>query len=476
MPNGFVQVTGVPNTVTATPMVDTQRLGLNDYFNSDSLILRDGLREFSEYYNMRDSLSILELSNRTGTTRDLEVRSYEQGPMFRPVKIGAVVGTATASEAVVTLSADSFTGQGSIDGVVQQTSLMQDDLIRFVDGNTALVRIKSGSGAATQFTLRGITGASGSIAASIAAQGSVPLFVFSNAYGEAAEIPKEGLEQSSTQWRNQAQIIQTFRAASGDVNALYMQDWTGKDRYFYKQELEMGPEHRIKEKLAIWFGSGGFSTNEKGQRVRLCVGVDTAIEKMGNLYNVVPGTFERADLDALVDQIEAVHGGNVYDFYAGHKLTGEVQQVFTEITAGGGQTGIDWSNFGEGDAKQKMVDVGILGIVYRGVTFRLMQTDMLSLPEMTGINGYLFPNDGYLIPSKKQSVNTTANGRTNKLTIDSLKVLYTTEYTGEQRRYKFTKYGPEVLKRDETEMNLFTQVVPQIVNTRKMIKIKAVAS
>ncbi|TGE29815.1 hypothetical protein [Hymenobacter metallicola] len=479
MPNGFVNVTTLDNNVVAVPRVDTKFMGLNDYFSDNApLVVRQAISEVSPYYNWRDVLAMLETSKRVSTTKDLEVRSFEQGPMFRPVKIGAIVGSGTASEVVVTLTADSFLDTESLGGTVARTSLMKDDLIRFRNGATGIVRIKAGSGATTQFTLRGVTGSSENITQAVQDHitSGTPLFVYSNAFGEGTYAPTEGLEQSTTQWRNQAQIIKTHRAATGDANAVEIIDWTGKNRYYFKQEVEMGAEHRIKELLAIWFGSGGFTMNEANEPVRMCLGVDTAIDKMGNEYRYTVGTFSLADLDLIVAQIDAVNGGNVYDFYAGSALFRAVQKVFNQAIGATGQTGIDYSNFGDGDPKQKMVDLGVMAIVYGGITFRLIQTDMLSLPELTGINGYNFPNDGYLIPSKRQSVDVSENGRKNKISVNTLEVKYTTEFDGSIRRYKFDPFPRAITGRDQTALELLTQVVPQITNTRKMIKIKALAA
>lgn len=459
----LVSAAPVANNVVATPQVNTSFLNLDNYFTYNPLIRKEDMMAIDPDINDRDIMAIAEFTGNVEVTHDLEYRNYEANQMFRAPKLASVTGT--GDEITITLTADSYSTKGG----VAMTSIIRNDLLMTRGRAYGFLNTKTSNGTSSTFTVRRPIGSTVNLAAALNDHltNNVPLFIFSNAHGEGTLQPTEGLERETSFWVNQVQHIKTSRFATGDVEMLKIVDTTGADNYIRKQEIEMGSEHRWREKFAIYLSSGeDFLDTVENKTVRTTMGIDPSIRAMGNVFSHSKSTgLTQADWDIMADQVHAIRIGNDIQIHAGNRVYGQWQKLFRELVGtAGGQ--IDYSLFGQGNRSRKAVDIGFNSVHYRGTNWHLIQSDLFSIPQMTGISGYNFPDSFFFMPGGPQSIQVSNGAEVTRVSVPALRLRYAARNSG-MLRYDYWPRGKHLTNRDVQEQHLHTQVGAQFTSMRK---------
>jgi hypothetical protein len=200
----LIQPASVQNTVVAMPRQEGAALGLDDLLNYNPLVPREELKKIDPYFNDRDFLMGLEITNKIQITKQLKYRNYEEGPWFRPVTPLAIAGATTAGTTggtiTMTLTNDSYsTRKTSASASVLRTSLMKNDYFRTYNGLYGFVANKTGAGLTTSFLIARAEGSAVDLATALTyhATNLIPLTVFSNGFSEGSLQPLEGLEREA---------------------------------------------------------------------------------------------------------------------------------------------------------------------------------------------------------------------------------------------------------------------------------------
>jgi hypothetical protein len=481
------QTAAVANNVVALARESTATLKLDDIVGYNALVSRTEVKRVIPYWKDIDIMAALDFSNQVQTTTETVYKNYEAGAFFRLVTPLVVTGaTSTASSGgtvTMTLTNGSYSSRSTsaTQGTsALYTSLMKNDWFRTYDGQVGFVQAKTGTGTATIFTIERARTNTRDLAASLNyhATNNLPISVLGNIFSEGSLQPLEGLSRGTMFHINNTSIVKTHRAVTNTANASYLITERGEERPIKTQEVEMGMEHRIKEAMLLWWGTGEDWTDpsENIPTVKMTKGVDGSTRERGNLYqfSTTVGYLE-ADFDAQVEQFEAVHGGNEVRIFAGSYMYGALQAIFKAKVAGMPAAVYTFQSFGASNGKQKAADIGFNSVVIRGITFHLLRSDLFRIPEMTDILGYNYKYMAYWIPGEMQMVdgNFVSNGNeVTKTPIPTLAAVYTTQQDDDmdgQRRYLYWKRGVRITNRDETQQEMLTEVGAKISMVRKFM-------
>lgn len=479
-----LQTASVANNTVALSRESTATLELDDLMNYNPLVAREEIKKIAPYFNDIDILKALEITNKVQITREINYRVYEEGPWFRPVTPLAITNATSMTTATtggtleLTLTPGSYStrSNGATTGTsALYTSLMKNDVFRTYNGLTGFVQDKIGSGVTTRFIIERAAGNSADLAAAIQYHitNSLPISVLYNLFAEGSLQPLEGLSRTNVFHVNQVGIIKTHRSATGTANAMKLMTTRGEERPIETQKVQMGIEHRIKEAMLLWWGTGENWTDpsEPTRIVKSTKGVDGSIREMGNIYQYSTTTgYTEADFDAQLAQFQAVRGGNEYVIYAGSSMYGYLQKIFTAKAAAQPQALFTFNNFGKSNGQKKAIEIGFNTFIIEGITFHLKKSDIFNVPEMTNILGYNYAYMAYWIPGDPQVVdgNFIENGReVTKATIPAMAAVYTTQANDEMRRYKYWPRPVEITNRDENQQEMLTEVGAKLSMLRK---------
>lgn len=475
------QTASVANNVVSLSRESTGSLGIDDLFNYNPIVVRSELKKVDPFYQDLDILKALEIANKVQITYETDYRNYEEGPYFRPVTPLAVTGTtatsSTGGTVIMTLTTGSYSPRSA--GVGQgaaslYTSLMKNDWFRTYNGLTGFVQDKQGSGLTTNFIIQRANNNASDLATALQyhVTNSIPLGVLGNMFSEGSLQPLEGISRVNVFHANRVAIIKTHRSVTGSANAVRLVTVRGEERPIETQKVEMSQEHRIKEAMMLFWGTGESwnDPTENLQVVKMTKGVDGSIREMGNIYQFSTTVgYTEADFDAQLAQIELVRGGNEYQIYAGSAMYGYLQAVFKAKIAGLQQL-YTFQSFGTSDGKKKAIEVGFNQFDIHGVTFHLIRSDIFNVNGMTDILGYNFKYMAYWIPGAMQVVagDFIQNGiKATRTTVPALVAVYTSQEDNELRRYKYWKRPVDITNRDEEQQEMLTEVGAKLSMIRK---------
>jgi hypothetical protein len=480
------QTASVANNVVALNRESTATLALDDLLNYNPLVKREELQKVAPYFNDIDILKALEITNKVQVTEEISYRVYEEGPWFRPVTPLTITGQTTAGTTGGTVSMTLTTGSystrsnGATTGTSSlYTSLMKNDVFRTYNGLTGFVQDKQGSGVTTNFIIERAAGNNGDLAAALNyhASNNIPISVLYNLFAEGSIQPLEGLSRTNVFHVNQVGILKTHRAATGTANTMKLITTRGAERPIETQKVEMGIEHRIKEAMLLWWGTGENWTDpsEPHKIVKSTKGVDGSIREMGNIYQYSTTTgYTEADFDAQIAQLQSVRGGNEFMVYCGSQMYKYLQAIIKTKIAGLPQANYTFQSFGQSDGKKKAIEIGFNTFIVDGITLHLIKSDIFNVPDMTNILGYNYAYMAYWVPGEMQVVDGDFIQNGNKVTrtaIPAMAAVYTAKggvgEDGGMRRYKYWPRPVEITNRDEDQQEMLTEVGAKLSMLRK---------
>lgn len=481
MAAGFTSETALGSKAFVAPRMNTTILGMDEW-----LLDRELMKGIEDVWNESQFLDLLQITNREVVAKNKTFYHYENGLMFRAVKFAAVIGTPTASSAVVTLTADSYnTTSGTAYSPLQAT-----DIIMLAPGVQAYVTAKSSgnptsgsalvptfelngtpTGTATQYTIvraNGSTANIGTLAAALVSSGA-KVAIPTNAHAEGSYQPGEGDMDESTRFSGTMQIFKKHTEITGTADSTHMeQEINGTTFVWNKMTPKMLSKLKGQINYAFLYNPGGSFTNAKGEEIRTTTGLEGAITTLGNNYTYADGAgFAQSDLDAIISKIKKSWGGKEYFFVLGSTLRAQVEAVVRELP----QPAVQYSNWGKGDGRSKAVDLGINSFFYNGVWFHLME--VMLHPEVDGLPIYEYDKTGYLIPADQQSINyKDENGMSQSRRVSAATTRYLSQSNGESRRFKSWSNGPEGNGgRDVQTMDALSECGLQLVGLRKFIRV-----
>lgn len=497
MAAGFVQTSQTLGTGYATPYSDTNNLG-TDYFIKRPDLLPDVV----DNWNNREFADMLMLNGQELVTKSEIVSNYEQGPLFKSVAL-ATVTSASASSATITLTTDSHTSVGSIlngGSTVRRSPLMERSIIKLPNRREIRVQSKSttdgGEGTTYVVTKSDLAADSGFnlgtyLTGILASAPTQRYAIVSTASAERSTEPLEGLESPLLRYTNRLQIFRTHSEITGSAAGdIYEVNFTkGQDpqapgmegMYWYsKQRLEQGYNHRVMMGMQFMFGRGGaFVDAEGGKLAVTTTGVEGYVRAYGNTYDYTLGNFQLSDLLALVARIKFQKGPTDYLLVAGYGLYAQIQTVLINLP---GMNYIRPDEFGNGDSRKKFVSFGANGFNYGGINFWLQESPTFSHPELLGIPGYDYIDQGVLIPWSANggtAVTSYDNGVMERIKLQNLTIRYKlngADPNHRDRRMVEYNRGIGITGVDSTKHEMLTHEGIQMVKLRNFIWLERASS
>lgn len=466
------------SSAISIPQADTAYLDIDFFIKRPDL-----LGKVYESWDNKGFVDMLMLTGREEVIYNETFSNYESGLLPRSVSI-ATAASATATSVVVTLSADSMTTVGSLNGPIARSPLKENDILKAYDRNEAFVQYKSSenggaTGAATTYTLT-TQDASFNIGAYFtAAAGTGQRFaITSAAFAEDSNEPTEGVETPMVRYTGQMQICRTHSAitgsAAGDRFEIPLANAEGSKYWFSKQRMEQGINHRMNEGLQMLTGKGGNFLDKNGKKVKTSLGLEGYVRQYGNVYDYPSTGFTAGDLDNLTARIKTIQGGTEYQWIMGSDLYRQIMSVIRNFpgVAGGG---VRFDMFGKANAAAKALDFGFNSIIWNGITLHLQECSVYNHPELLGISGYNYLSQGFLIPGQKTAITGSDNGVSASLNgafnadADSMRIRYKQDINGTSRRYRTYDRGIEITGRDRTIHQILSHCGLQMVGLRRFI-------
>lgn len=476
---GFSTASPTAGQGIALPYADTAYLG-SDFF----LKYPDLLPDVVDSWDNKGFAEMLLLNGQEKVTYSEIISNYEQGPLFRSFAIATVTNTSPGA-ATITLTADSYTTVGSIiGGTAARSPLMERNIIKLPNRREIRVQSKStvNGGLGTTYVVTKSDLASDTafdlgayLTALLASAPTQRFSINSTASAERSDEPLEGLESPLTRYASQLQIFRTHSeitgSAAGDrynVNLTAGMIPGMEGMYWYsKQRLEQGIVHSTWKGMQFMFGRGGnFVDKDGGKIVKTSLGVEGYVRAYGNVYDYAVGGFTLGDLNALVARIKFMKGPTDYMWVMGYGLYAQVQAVIQAYLP---NNSIRYDQFGNADPRKKFVSFGVNGFNYGGINFHLQESPTFSHPEMTGLPGYDYIDQGVLLPYVKTQVTSYDNGVTAKISLDSVMVRYKEDVNQKSRRLIEYERGIGIHGIDTTKHELLSHEGIQMVKLRCFI-------
>lgn len=474
-------ITGNINTY-ATPRVTTKELDADTFSR-----FREVIKEVVPTWDENNLVGMLELTDRAVVAGDIKFSHYEDSLLLRSVAIDTVVGTPSATSAVVTLTAGSYTPEGG----KTRSPLMAGNTLMLADGVQVYVTQKSSNSpksgmaltptgeltgtpnaAATEYTLVRATGSSANVGTLVTALASskAKLAIPTNAFAEGTYQPIEGLKRSSPRYEGTMQIFKAHQETTGTADSLRKEfAYNGIAYYFNEQMIDGLLYDKAQKNYAIMYNPGGSYVDANGDEVRTTMGLEGHIKTRGVNYSYTAGSFSLADLTAITGRIKAIRGGNEYFWMVGAELRGDIETVIRPLPAA---QAIRYTNWGQGDGAKKAVDLGINSFTFNGVTFHFME--MALHPEVDGLSTYDYAATGYLIPAEAQSINFEKNGMMTRADIPAATLRYLQQAGGDgSRRFDSWEGGRKDNNgRDVRTWDCLSELGLQITSARKFIRVR----
>ncbi|GAC1368628.1 MAG: hypothetical protein NVS3B25_21370 [Hymenobacter sp.] len=464
-------------TSYALAQADTAYLDF-DFFSKHP----DLLPTVYESWDNKGFVDLLAITGREEVIYSEIFSNYETGLIPRSFAVASVIAGQTASTAVVTLTADSYTTVNSATGTIARSPLKENDIVKLPNRKDIFVQNKTSvnggvTGTATQYTfVRGDLASDSTFdlgAYMVAAVTSGQRFaITSAAFAEGSLGALEGVENPIIRYTGQLQICKTHSeitgSAAGDKWEVTLPG--GVNRWYSKQRIEQGINHRLDEGLQMLIGRGGNYTDKNGKKVKASMGLEGYVRAYGNVYDLPMAGATASDLDALTARIKTIQGGTEYQWIMGSELYRQIGAVIrSQPSLQGG--GVQYNMFGKSNAAQKAVDLGFNSIVWNGITIHLQESPVFNHPELLGLAGYDYLSMGFLIPGAKTRITASDNGVSAPLSFDaeSMRIRYKEDVGGKSRRYMTYDLGIEITNIDATKHEMLSHFGLQMIGLRRFI-------
>ena len=365
---------------------------------------------------------ILEMMGRFVVTDNPEYHAFVNRYVFKSATIASIDatddgtwdgGTSTNKTLKVTVGAEENLP------VVSEVAMFPNQRIGWVeavDTTNLIVTVKPLSDDGADDTLNP--------AADPLAAGDIVIF-FTQASGEGTFSPVG----RKSEWVRTINNIQIFKEANSitdlqKTSAIKVK-YNGQWYVLYKLQHDTYKRFRGKIAYGLLNGKKAKFTDNDGNDVYMTQGLwNYLLSGDGSLYNtggvVLPlagATIDKSSLRTLNRQLDKKGTPREVWFWAGGDLRADVDDVLLtlEETKAGG---IVYNSFGQGDGKQRAIDLGVDSFRLYGRTHHMKTIDAYDHPEVFGANGYDFGGSGYIIPTGKIKIDYSASS------VDRLRVRY----------------------------------------------------
>lgn len=480
------------NNTVALPRLDSKYISANEYIKNPEI-----MEEVLDVKNEKNFLNALNnLGGRAVGAQSPIFYHFESELDYRSVGVATLDGGASTTEVIITLTDDSYSQVGSLTGNKWRAPLKATDLVIIpVVGAApihAYVISKSDptpiSGSAmngafgygtptdklTTYTLRTRVGDTANLRTALTAAknsaGAIRISAISNAHAEGSYQPIETVDGLNTRYQGQMQIWKTVKPITMEAAAqAYGVPFGGGQRMVNKLHADNLRRHNSDIGWQMMIGAGGTVINLAGEEVPLTKGFTSYVTESGARvpYADADG-FTLDDLNDVTSTIKSVRGDDVYFIIAGDEIRPQIETIFRTLNT---NTGINYSMWGDGDAKKRMIDFGFDGFRWNGITFFIIEEKTFNHSQVTGLNGLDFRKRAYFVPAGNQKVTYMEGLQQITENLPSIRTRFL-EYGGRDMRFKEWISTPETNggKMEETH-NLYSMQGLQMMGLSKFVEV-----
>lgn len=367
---------------------------------------RDYLNQVLDITNESNTLvDVLELTGRVKTTDVPEYTHLENSYLFKAgvIATAGVSGGATAG-ADITITMTTATDNAA--PVVGEIVMFQNKRVAVVTASTPATPVFT---AKPLDSTTALTDGSNPIAA-----GQSVIF-FSAAAAEGSDDPST----RQSQWAQSKNNVQIFKEA-GEITDLQKVSavevvYNGKPYIMYKVQHDAFLRHKMKISNAMLFGRRATSTN--GTVAGVTVGSDKIYTTQGLRSYILNGdgitkttggieeqytkssALTAADIKSLNRNLDKNQAPDEYMGWIGGDLYAALDEYFLALD--NVKYGVDFSAFGQGDAKKRAIDLGFDSFRIYGRTFHLNKLKLADHKGLFGAANFDVSFEGYFAPTDK---------------------------------------------------------------------------
>lgn len=382
-------------------------IGVNskEYISSlNFLDKRDYLNQVLDVSNESSTLvDVLELTGRVKVTDSPEYIHAENQYLFKAAvidSIAATSGDAAAEDVTFVVT----TGTDNALPVVGEIAMFQNK-------KTAVVTsVNTGTRTVVAKPLNQAVAINASGTEILAAQ---RVIFFSAAAAEGTDDPST----RQSEWIQSKNNIQIFKEA-GEITDLQKVSavevvYNGKPYIMYKVQHDAFTRHKMKMSNAMIFGqrsvtSGAAGVTTADGKIYTTQGLRSYIFSGDGITKTTGGVTEaytkasgiaKADILNLNRALDKNQAPDEYMGWVGGDLYAALDDFL--FTLDGVKNAIDFSAFGQGDAKKRAVDLGFDSFRIYGRTFHLNKLKLADHKGLFGATGFDFASEGYFAPTDK---------------------------------------------------------------------------
>lgn len=287
---------------------------------------------------------------------------------------------------------------------------------------------------------------------------------YSNANAEGTGQPNSNISSPLT-FSNNTQIFKTkFEVTGTEATNKLEVAVTNSDKYYYM--YEGADDAFIKHKLDVEYGlllgqKDSGLLDAAGNEVLTTKGMDQFITEDGNTQPYVGSFDQMSYIDEMVKTLSVNRAPKENMLLAGVDLNLDIDNLITDVMKAGG---IQYNQFGRGNAQQKSVDLGFDSFVKGSFIFHKKEFEALNHQKITSAPGQTWPGVGYVIPLEK-----VRDPKTSK-NLDTIACRYKAN-DKETRKYKHWVRDISITNDDKLEFNYMCDKGLHLATVNRFIKI-----
>lgn len=229
---------------------------------------------------------------------------------------------------------------------------------------------------------------------------------FSNTHSEGGTDPSgrrpdlSRTENSIQIFKNANKITDLQKAATIEVM------YGGEKKILFKMQHDTLMMHRAAISNAFLVGSkakytpsGASYDAYKTQGLRKYIlGGDGSVYTTGGVSVSASGSPSQANFKTMSRTLDKRGAPSEYHLWVGGDFGANLDDLLTTLTPFV-QGGIQYNDWGSGDAKQRSIDLGVSSFKIYDRTFHKKTIKVFDHPELFGATGFDFSNEAYLVPA-----------------------------------------------------------------------------
>ena len=439
--------------------------------NIDFLHDRDIYKKLFNRYHEDTLLDFFEQTGRELVTINGTFHHFEKDWIFSTITVeGAIAGGASAgADATITIAAADHQFNGTRSPYVVGDVLMIADTYR--------VWVKSKDQTTDNAHTITVTPLDSTLQLDGVIAPADIIVNVTNAHSEGSFQP-ESTVSAPLKFQNNTQIFKNSFSVTGSEagNKIEIETTVGggesKMYYMYQGIADLHTKHKLDVEYGLLLGQQGdgnvLDANNNNEEVKFTKGMDAQISEFGNIQNYAGGAFDQMSyLDDMVKTMTLQRNDIENMLLLGVNLDLDFDNLMLDTMMNGG---IQYNGFGNGNAKQRAIDLSFQSFRKGSYVFHKKKFDALSHPKITASSpDSPWVGTGYLIP-----LGSSRDSKTGKMN-ETIMCRYKSEGgKGANRKYQHWMRTKQITNQDTIQFEYLSDQGLQLTTLNKFFKIQGV--